>query len=131
MATINPLPTDISAPCSRPVGRSRQTTFFLQGMRSLQSGNLLPEARICAALWRALRDDRDTLVFLIQLCRAAGDLNEAERYARRLLKMSLWQELQRALALQQALPADTDHWQTVTATGSLAPFGRRGLPPWL
>ncbi len=104
-------------------GRSRQRHFFLQGMRSLQSGNLLPEALASARRYGGpLRDDRDTLVFLIQLCRAAGDLNEAERYARRLLKMSLWQELQRALALQQALPADTDHWQTVTATGPLAPF---------
>lgn len=73
--------------------------YLLAGLRTLQSGNLLPQA-VAAAREHAgtLADDRETQLFLVKLCRAAGDLNEAERYARKLLQMSLLFELQQMQA---------------------------------
>lgn len=73
--------------------------YFLEGLRTLQAGNLLPQAVAAAREYAGtLADDRETQLFLVKLCRAAGDLNEAERYARKLLQMSLLFELQQMQA---------------------------------
>ena len=88
-------------------GMQRQRYFFLAGLRTLQSGNLLPQAVKAARQYGyPLRDDRETLLFLVKLCRSAGDLDEAERYARQLLQMALLHEL-RQFAISQS------SWQTV------------------
>ena len=96
-------------------GLQRQRHLFLAGLRTLQSGNLLPQAVQAARQYGyPLRHDRDTLLFLIRLCRAAGDLDEAERYARQLLQMALLQELQRLTGIGQS-------WQPVSLTDSGKP----------
>ena len=88
-------------------GVQRQRYFFLAGLRTLQSGNLLPQAVKAARQYGyPLRDDRESLLFLVRLCRSAGDLDEAERYARQLLQMALLQELRQLASSQTS-------WQTV------------------
>ena len=73
--------------------------YFLAGLRTLQSGNLLGEAmREAEARAGALADDRDTLIQLAKLARAANRLDLAEKYAKRLLKMAAWRKYQAMLA---------------------------------
>lgn len=93
-------------------GLQQQRYFFLAGLRTLQAGNLLPQAVKAARQYGyPLRDDRETQLFLVKLCRAAGDLDEAERYARRLLQMALlreWQQLAQTEAGWQPVAFDGD-----------------------
>lgn len=94
-----------------------QRRYFLLGLRTLQSGNLLPQAVAAARRYGApLADDRDTQLFLIRLCQAAGNLDEAERYARKLLQMSLLREWLFAMR-----PAGIGGWLPVADDGSGGP----------
>ncbi|GHD64115.1 tetratricopeptide repeat protein [Jeongeupia chitinilytica] len=73
--------------------------FFLAGVATLQSGNLLDEALAAAdAHGTALLDDREVLLTLTRLARAAGNGHAAERYARRLVRMA-WLDGQAGIAL--------------------------------
>lgn len=69
---------------------SHRQRYFLAGVKTLQSGNLLSEA-IAAAKHHAQPDiiDRDVLLYLTRLSRAAGDNANAEHYVRQLMRMSL------------------------------------------
>lgn len=78
-----------------------QKRYFLEGLKTLQSGQLLKEALAAArsmeAPWLA---DRDVLLYLTRLSRAAGDNASAERYVRLLLQMALLEQM--PFSLQQA-----------------------------
>lgn len=69
-----------------PPERRRQ--HLREALRILQSGNRLGEALALAARHDALvGDDREMLEYLTRLALAAGRHDEADRYARRLLRM--------------------------------------------
>ena len=72
---------------------SHRQHYFLAGVKTLQSGNLLSEA-INAAKRYAQPDiiDREVLLYLTRLSRAAGDSVNAEHYVRQLLQMSLLEQ---------------------------------------
>ncbi|MBM3117619.1 tetratricopeptide repeat protein [Jeongeupia naejangsanensis] len=82
--------------------------YFLAGVAALQSGNLLDEALSAADTHGSeLLGDRDVLLTLTRLARAAGNNAAADRYARRLVRMA-WLDAQAgrlALAGYNALPA--------------------------
>lgn len=62
--------------------------LFMQGVKTLQSGNLLDEALAAADRNMAGLDrDRETLLFLTRLSLAAGSPERAQRYIRRALGM--------------------------------------------
>lgn len=74
---------------------------FLDALRTLQSGNLYDEAfRIADETIGRLAYDRATLLYLTRLARAANRIELADRYARRLLELSL--------RLQWGLPLAAD-----------------------
>ncbi|BCL76702.1 hypothetical protein JHS3_24380 [Jeongeupia sp. HS-3] len=90
--------------------------FFLAGVAALRSGNLLAEALAAADTHGAeLLGDRDVLLTLTRLARAAGDSNAADKYARRLVRMA-WLDAQAARLL-------------LTAPGALPPAAWRGMTP--
>jgi len=63
--------------------------LFIQGLKTLQSGNLLAEALVSADRnIEGLDRDRETLLFLTRLSLAAGDLGRAQRYIKKSLGMS-------------------------------------------
>lgn len=68
---------------------------FLSALRTLQSGNLLADALSMAE--REIGDlagDQETLFFVTNLARAAGRPDIADRYVRRLLRLSLLRQLE-------------------------------------
>ena len=70
--------------------RSKQRTYYLAALRTLQSGNFLKEALQQAnAHIGGLKNDESTLFFLVSLGRAAGDGAFAEKYVKDLLRVSL------------------------------------------
>lgn len=70
-------------------------TYFLTALRTLQSGNLMAEAVSTAEREIGpLADDHDTLFFVTQLARAAGKPEIADRYVRKLLRLSLLRQLE-------------------------------------
>jgi len=70
-------------------------TYYLAALRTLQSGNLLAEALSTAEREIGpLADDHDTLFFVTQLARAAGRPDIADRYVRKLLRLSLLRQLE-------------------------------------
>lgn len=74
--------------------------YFLEGVRTLQSGNLLNEALAAAAQHESpFLSDREVVIYLVRLARAAGNQAAADRYARKLMQLSLLDSLP---ALQQA-----------------------------
>jgi hypothetical protein len=69
--------------------------YYLSALRTLQSGNLLAEALTMAEREIGpLANDRDTLLFLTGLARAAGRPDVADRYVRKLLRLSLLRQLE-------------------------------------
>jgi hypothetical protein len=80
-------------------------TYFLAAMRDLESGNRVADALALAERELAeLADDRAVLLELVRLARAAGRPDVAERYVRRLLRMSLRNQLTRlALGVEVSL----------------------------
>ena len=77
--------------------------YFHEALRTLRSGNL-PAAALELGEREVgiLADDPDTLYLLIEIARAAGKPAAAERYARRLLHLSLLQQWQGLQGVQQA-----------------------------
>jgi hypothetical protein len=74
-----------------------QRQYFLEALRTLQSGNLLAEALETAETHMGdLADDPETLYYVVELARAAGRPDLADKYVRRLLRIAL---------LRQMLPA--------------------------
>jgi len=73
--------------------------FYLAAVRALQSGNQ-PVAALQMAEQElgTLENDPEILLFLIELARAAGKPDVADRYARRLLHMALLSPLQDNIA---------------------------------
>jgi predicted Zn-dependent protease len=72
---------------------------YIAGLHALQQGNLMNEA--VAAGERELKDlgdDRDALYALIELARAANRIDIADKYARRMLRISLLDEPSQAVA---------------------------------
>lgn len=66
-----------------------QREYFLKGLATLRSGNLLREALTAAdAEAGNLRNDEETLVYLTRLALAAGDPKRAQDYVKRLLHLS-------------------------------------------
>ncbi len=73
--------------------RAAQRRCFIAGVRALQAGNLLDEALQAAdAHIGTLADDRDTLIVLLNLARAAQRPDLVDRYAKTLLRLSTQQQ---------------------------------------
>ncbi len=76
-----------------------QRRFFIEAMRTLESGNRIPEALKLAEVafqkTPALSDDMEVLVLLVQFARAARRPDLADKYARRLLRLSMLEQWQR------------------------------------
>lgn len=70
--------------------REQRRDYFMTALRTLQAGGLY-EALVPAADRHLgpLADDTQTLLFLARLARASNQLDAAERYAKRLLQLSL------------------------------------------
>lgn len=67
--------------------------YFLEGLKTLQSGQLLQDALAIAKRQEAdWQNDRDVMLYLVRLSRAAGDNVAAERYVRRLLQLTLLEQ---------------------------------------
>lgn len=73
----------------RAPSRTLRREYFIAGLKTLQSGNLLPQAMQAADRHVGeLADDPETLFFLANLARSANDLPRAEGYVKRLLHLS-------------------------------------------
>jgi hypothetical protein len=69
--------------------RTEKRRFFLAGVKTLQSGNLLNEALTAADRYlNGLSDDRETLIYLSRLALAANRPERAQQYIRRALGMT-------------------------------------------
>ena len=75
--------------------KAQARSYFHAAVRALQSGNQ-PVAALELAEREAgdLANDKETLILLTELARAAGRPDIADRHARRLLKLSLLQQVQ-------------------------------------
>ena len=73
----------------KAIDAKERRALFIQGLKTLQSGNLLAEALSSADLnIDGLNRDRETLLFLTRLSLAAGDLGRAQRYIKESLGMN-------------------------------------------
>lgn len=111
----------------------RQRSLFLKALSILRSGNLLIDALKQAELQIGnLSEDNQTLTYLAQLARAANQLDLAERYAKRLLRMSWWQQLMQWLQLADHQPSEDDAPHFVLAAYQVgmneAPESNNNLP---
>ncbi|MDP2882999.1 MAG: tetratricopeptide repeat protein [Azonexus sp.] len=101
---------------------SQARAHFLSALRTLQSGNRLAEALSMAEQnIGSLADDRETLFFVTRLARTAGRPDVADRYVRRLLRLSLLRQLEEvslAAAHGGALPQKV----SLRAGGPQLPF---------
>jgi hypothetical protein len=80
----------------------KKREYFLLAMRALQSGDRNREALALAeAELKELRHDRETLLFLVGLARAAGRIDLADKYMRALLRLTMIEQWQRVLAATQ------------------------------
>ena len=73
----------------RAAAREDKRGYFLKGLGTLRSGNLLRQALEAAdAEIGDLHDDEETLAYLTRLALAAGDPKRAQTYVKRLLHLS-------------------------------------------
>lgn len=95
--------------------------YYLTALRTLQAGNLLSEAlRTAEREIGPLADDHETLYFVTQLARAAGQPEVADRYVRKLLRLSLLRQLEQVRLAE----AHGGAWaQKVSLRASDAPGG--------
>lgn len=95
--------------------RSDSRHLFHAALRALQSGNQpLAAVELGERELGDLAEDSDTLLLLTNLARAAGRPDIADRYVRKLLRVSLMQQWQ---ALQVARAWGDGQFQKVSATG--------------
>lgn len=84
----------------RVAGLAEQRRYLALAMQALVSGNRTGEALELAErafeVAPALTDDRETLITLIEYARAARRPDLADRYARRLLRLSLREQFERS-----------------------------------
>lgn len=79
----------------KTTNQAQAKRYFLSALSTLQSGNLLKEAlQVAEKEIDDLSEDSDTLFFLTNLARAAGRPDIADRYVRKLLRLSLLQQLE-------------------------------------
>ena len=113
-----------------------QRRNFLLAMRTMQSGNRIPEALEMAerqlARNTALANDGEILELLVRFARAARRPDLADKYARRLLRLSLIEQLrreQRAASGFDAAPRrvalNGDEIRKVPPSGPQLPFDDR------
>ena len=85
--------------CERAATVAEQRQNFLLALRTMQSGNRVPEALEMAerqlAQNTALANDGEILELLVRFARAARRPDLADKYARRLLRLSLLEQLRR------------------------------------
>lgn len=85
---------------------AQQRELFIKGIASLQAGNLMAEALQSAERELGeLDSDREVLKFLTRLALAAGKPAVAERYANRLMRVSLLREAARYALLDELVRA--------------------------
>ena len=74
---------------SRAQSLEDQRHYFVSGIKALQAGNMMREASAASEKHIGpLVNDDETLRFVIRLSRAANDMARAQRYTRRLMRMS-------------------------------------------
>lgn len=80
---------------SRATLPDHRREYLLQGLRILQSGNQ-PKAALAAAqrYGTEFEHDRAFLMFAARLAQSANDLPAAARYARLLMQIALWEQLE-------------------------------------
>lgn len=82
----------------RAESREDQRHYFISGLKAYQAGNMMKEAMAAADQHvGALASDDETLRYLIRLARMANDMQRAQVYAKRLMRMSEPGILMRAL----------------------------------
>lgn len=103
------------------VARQRAATLadkrehFLSAMRALQAGNQGREALSLAEReLDELREDRETLLYLIGLARASNRMDLADKYARVLLRLSLLEQWRRAVLASDPALFDAPKLRRVT-----------------
>ncbi|MBI2308271.1 MAG: tetratricopeptide repeat protein [Rhodocyclales bacterium] len=96
---------------AQAVTQAEQRRYFIDAMRALRAGNRVDEALALAereiAAAPHLADDAETLELLVRMARAARRPDLADKYARRLLRLSLldqWRREQLAAAGFDARP---------------------------
>ena len=73
----------------RAESRDDQRYYFIAALKAYQAGNLMKDVMAAADQHLgSLADDDETLRYLIGLARMANDMPRAERYAKKLLRMS-------------------------------------------
>lgn len=112
----------------------RARAYFLAAVRALQSGNRPREALDLAQREiGALEQDRDILIFMTELARAAGRPDVADRYVRQLLRLALLQQqdgwLAQAAPPQPAAPGGDSPSQPVAQTAYDDGAAWLGRPP--
>lgn len=115
--------------------RDEQRRCFIAGIRALQSGNLLVEALQAADEHvGTLADDRDTLIVLLNLARAAQRPDRVDQYAKALMKYSRVQPREPRGGLALASLVVRAGWQSERAPEAYAymdgPQGGSGMRPW-
>ena len=97
----------------RAPGLAGQRRHFIGAMRALEAGDRIAEALAIAEdeLKKApdLSDDQETLMLLIGFARAARRPDLADKYARRLLRLSLLEQWQRQQRLASGFDATFRH----------------------
>lgn len=69
---------------------SEKREYYILGLKSLQSGNLLNEAMQAAKKHiNGLSNDRETLIFLARLSLASNDVSLAQQYMKKILQMKV------------------------------------------
>lgn len=114
------------------VARKRATSLqarrshYLAALHTLQAGNLLDEAVTTAEReLDDLADDTETLYAVVVLARACGRPDVADRLARRMIRLSLRDQLQRWQLAQAGLDASLR--PTAGTASATAPAGAPGL----
>ena len=100
-----------------------QRHYFTSGVKALQAGNMLREAMAAAERnMGPLASDDETLKFVIKLARMANDMPRAQRYTKRLMRMSQedlfrrWAELALSALVPSAIAAEADPRGTAKVT---------------
>ncbi|MGZ5160339.1 MAG: tetratricopeptide repeat protein, partial [Burkholderiales bacterium] len=115
----------------RAESRADQRYYFIAALNAYQAGNMVREAVAAADQHLgALEDDDETLRYLIRLARMGNDMPRAERYAKKLLRMSQQNALMQWLnallerVVRPARAADARPGMTDNAMLGMRPYNR-------